>query len=162
MEGEDGGGGAAQAELCALRVRFECFRLGCNAAHAGPLAAGWSAAHDAGLLTALRELSELGGLPNGAAKKSPSAWSETEAKLQAARSALLAAGGAKLDVDETGHKCTPGYDVAGCKQVRGIGMPRAKVACGGTRRAKHAAAPLRRAEFTPLRRRTRAFAAALG
>ena len=107
------------SELWALRFKFAegsaTWRLGC-AAHPGPLAAGWSAAHDAGLLTALRELSELGGLPNGTARRSPASWSAAEAALRAVHSALNAAGGARLDIPA--HKCAPGYETGSCKQVR--------------------------------------------
>ena len=121
MAAEGVAAAVAQRELWALRVRFDegstTWRVGC-AAHPGPLAAGWSAAHDAGLLTALRELSALGGLPKGAAKKSVEAWGAAEAALRSVHSALHAAGGAKLDAGLASHKCAPGYETSGCKQVR--------------------------------------------
>ena len=77
---------------------------------------GWQPEHDEALLNALQGISELGGLPSGLAARSTESWEAAISKLRAIKGGLTASG-VKPERGRN-HKCNPGYDVAGCKQVR--------------------------------------------
>ena len=125
----DGDAASAAAQLSGLSVKFTegrggsaTWRLGCDAKRVAD-AAGWSAEHDAALLSALRALEALQGLPGGPKARDASAWLRAQNELRFVRSELAAPAFKPERARE--HKCSPGYDCIGCKQVRRPG------ACAG-------------------------------
>ena len=116
-----GGGADAPQSLSGLVVKFTegrggsaTWKLGCDAKRAAE--AGWSDAHDTALVNALRALEALQGLPGGPKARDANAWLRAQAELRFVR-AELAAPAFKPDRGK-GHKCSPGYDCLGCRQVR--------------------------------------------
>jgi hypothetical protein len=124
----------APPTLGALRVKFSegrggstrTFKVGCDPAKAVTEPA-WRPAHDAALAEALRALAALERLPTGPKGKEGDAWRDADAQLRHLRAGLQATG-LKLEAAR-GHKCTPGYDNASCKQVRPARQP-AAAGCG--------------------------------
>ena len=118
--------GAAEADpLAGYSLKFTegrggtaTWRLGCDAKRVAE--AGWTEAHDKALKNAMRALEALQGLPAGPKARDANAWLRAQAELRFVR-AELAAPSFKPDRGRD-HKCTPGYDCVGCKQVR-AGLP---------------------------------------
>jgi len=111
-----------QAALSRLTVRFSegrgseaTWRLGVDVEHCVTEAA-WQSEHDAVLLSALRGLEALGGLPHGIAARSPAAWETTAHELRALKAICQTS--SVVPTRGRNHACNPGYDSAGCKQVR--------------------------------------------
>ena len=118
----DGGAAAEPAQtLSGLSVKFTegrggsaTWRLGCDAKRIGDK--DWSPEHDSALLNALRALEALQGLPAGPRARDAAAWQRAQAELRYVRSELAAPSHKPERVRD--HKCSPGYDCVGCKQVR--------------------------------------------
>ena len=118
----DGGAAADAAQaLSGLSVKFTegrggsaTWRLGCDAKRIGDK--DWSPEHDSALLNALRALEALQGLPAGPRARDAAAWQRAQTELRFVRSELAAPAHKPERVRE--HKCSPGYDCVGCKQVR--------------------------------------------
>jgi hypothetical protein len=77
----------------------------------------WSPEHDAALLDVLQGLSALKGLPHGVAAREKGQWEQTAATLKALKERIASAHGVTASRGK-GHNCSPGFDCAGCKQVR--------------------------------------------
>jgi hypothetical protein len=107
-----------EAALRTVNVKWseggQTWRLSVNAKQ--PVTdAAWSVEHDTVLLTALRRLEALGGLPQGAAARSANSWSEAAAQLRTCK--LGIAGCAVQPSRAVNHWCNPGYE-SSCKQAR--------------------------------------------
>ena len=77
--------------------------------------ASWNVECDMVLLTALRRLEALGGLPQGAAARSADSWKEAADQLRTCK--LGIAGCAVQTSRAVDHSCLPGYE-SSCKQAR--------------------------------------------
>jgi hypothetical protein len=108
----------AERAIAALHVRFRegnaAWRLGCDVSRT--CEANWRAELDDALLSALRGLEALGALPDGVAARAAEPWAAAEASLALVKAGMAAAG--VPPPRASSHACTPGYDCAGCKQVR--------------------------------------------